>query len=165
MTKASGGVLFIYKKSAYQLHVRERKNRLIKKLIESDDRTVRNLLQADRDHVETLDEARDAMKHLGVRGVFRYRSDEGLTEGFDLVVGPGCSLGRLLMSTQFGTGRPIPYTTFFVLTITLDLALDIGHGTTFRTDDYSSGLPYDYEQRLIEDSGTGIKAHASWTGS
>lgn len=107
MTKTDGGVLFIYKKSAYQLHVRERKNRHIEKLIESDDRTVRNLVAADRDHVETLDEARDAMRELGVRGVFRYRSEEGLTEGFELIVTIGGDGTLLFASHQIPPGLPL----------------------------------------------------------
>ena len=79
-------VLFIYKKSAYQQHVRERKNKLIKRLIAENDRTVRNYLAADEAHLSTIEEAKEACRQLGVRGAFRYRSDEGLVEGFELVV-------------------------------------------------------------------------------
>ena len=82
-------VLVIYKKSAYQIYVRERKNERIRQLVETDDRTVKSILAADRDHVETLEETREALRELGVRGVFRYRSDEGLVEDFDLVVTVG----------------------------------------------------------------------------
>src|SRR5690606_27699800 len=92
-------VLVIYKKSAYQIYVRERKNERIKALIERQDRTVTSILAADRDHLETLEETRDALRDLGVKGVFRYRSDEGLVEGFDLIVTVGGD-GTLLWASH-----------------------------------------------------------------
>lgn len=92
-------VLVIYKKSAYQIYVRERKNERIRELVEREDRTVRSILAADRDHVETLDEAREALRELGAKGVFRYRSDEGLVDGFDLVVTVGGD-GTLLWASH-----------------------------------------------------------------
>jgi len=92
-------VLFVYKKSAYQLHVRERKNGRIKELIERDDPTVRNVMAADEAHVETLDEARAAAKALGLKAVFRYRSDETLVEDFDLIVTIGGD-GTLLLASH-----------------------------------------------------------------
>jgi len=92
-------VLFVYKKSAYQIHVRERKNGHIKELIERDDPTVRNVMAADQAHVETLDEAREAAKALGLKAVFRYRSDETLVEDFDLIVTIGGD-GTLLLASH-----------------------------------------------------------------
>lgn len=92
-------VLVIYKKSAYQIYVRERKNDRIKELVERQDRAVKNILAADREHVETLEEMREALRELGVKGVFRYRSDEGLVEGFDLVVTVGGD-GTLLWASH-----------------------------------------------------------------
>ena len=92
-------VLVIYKKSAYQIYVRERKNERIRQLVDRDDRTVRSILAADRDHVETLEETRRALRDLGVKGVFRYRSDEGLVEDFDLVVTVGGD-GTLLWASH-----------------------------------------------------------------
>lgn len=92
-------VLVIYKKSAYQLYVRERKNERIRALVEREDRTVESILSADRAHVETLEETRDALRSLGVKGVFRYRSDEGLVEDFDLVVTVGGD-GTLLWASH-----------------------------------------------------------------
>ncbi len=92
-------VLVIYKKSAYQLYVRERRNPRIRELIDRDDRTVRSILAADHDHVETLEEAREALRELGMQGVFRYRSDESLVDGFDLVVTIGGD-GTLLWASH-----------------------------------------------------------------
>ncbi len=100
-------VLFIYKKSAYQLHVRERKSSRIQELIERDDPTVKNVLSADAAHVETLEEAKAAVKELGVKGVFRYRSDEGLVEGFDLVVTIGGDGTLLWASHRVPPGFPV----------------------------------------------------------
>ncbi len=92
-------IVFVYKKSAYQIYVRERKNEHIRKLVEDQHRTVQNILTADREHVETLEEARQAVRELGIKGVFRYRSDEGLIEGFDLVVTIGGD-GTLLWASH-----------------------------------------------------------------
>jgi NAD+ kinase len=92
-------VLVIYKKSAYQIYVRERKNEHIRGLIEKGDRTVEHILSADQAHAETLEEARTALRELGVKGVFRYRSDEGIVEDFDLVVTVGGD-GTLLWASH-----------------------------------------------------------------
>lgn len=92
-------VLVIYKKSAYQIYVRERKNDRIKELVEREDRSVKNILAADREHVETLEETREALREIGVKGVFRYRSDEGLVEDFDLIVTVGGD-GTLLWASH-----------------------------------------------------------------
>lgn len=100
-------VLFVHKKSAYQLHVRERKNQRIKELIEQDDRTVRNILAADEAHVSTIEEAKRACKELGVRGVFRHRSDEDLVDGFDLVASIGGDGTLLWLSHRVGSNRPV----------------------------------------------------------
>ena len=100
-----GGVLLIYKKSAYQIYVRERKNERIKELVQRGDRSVQDILSADRAHVETIDEARKAVREIGVRGVFRYRSDETLVGGFDLIVtigGDGTLLDHMMM--LYGAG-------------------------------------------------------------
>jgi NAD+ kinase len=100
-------ILFVYKKSAYQIYVRERRNDRIRELVERKDRTVSNILDADRDHADTLDEARDAVRELGVRGVFRYRSDEGLIEDFDLVVTIGGDGTLLWASHRVPPGVPV----------------------------------------------------------
>ena len=61
------GVLVIYKKSAYQIYVRERKNDRIQSLLDAGDRTVAGLVRADADHHATLEETREACRELGVR--------------------------------------------------------------------------------------------------
>lgn len=100
-------VLVIYKKSAYQIYVRERRNERIRELVERDDKAVKSILAADREHVETLEEAREALRELGVRGVFRYRSDEGLVEDFDLIVTVGGDGTLLWASHRVPPGVPV----------------------------------------------------------
>jgi len=107
VSRVRGRVLFIYKKSAYQVHVRERNNERIQHLIDIGDRAVKNVMAADRAHVETLDEARRAMDELGEKGVFRYRSDEGLMEGFELIVTVGGDGTLLWASHQVPPGVPV----------------------------------------------------------
>lgn len=100
-------VLLIYKKSAYQIYVRERKNRRIQELIAREDPTVANLLRADGDHVETIEEARRACKELGLECAFRYRSDETLVEGYDLVLTIGGDGTLLWASHRVPPGLPV----------------------------------------------------------
>lgn len=100
-------VLVIYKKSAYQIYVRERKNERIKALVESQHRSVENILAADREHVETIEEAREALRELGVKSAFRYRSDEGLVEDFDLIVTVGGDGTLLWASHRVPPGVPV----------------------------------------------------------
>ena len=100
-------VLLIYKKSAYQIYVRERKNARIAELVEREDVAVAEMLRADREHVETIEEARVACRELGVKGVFRYRSDEGLVEGFDLIVTIGGDGTLLWASHRVPPGLPV----------------------------------------------------------
>lgn len=94
-----GGILFIYKKSAYQIYVRERKSQRFSELLERGDASVDGLVEADRAHRTTIEEAQAACRELGVKGVFRYRSDDGLVEGFDLVVTLGGD-GTLLWASH-----------------------------------------------------------------
>lgn len=100
-------ILFVHKKSAYQLYVRERKSRRIKRLIEEGDRTVRNILAADEAHVGTIEEAKQACKDLGVRGVFRYRSEDGIADAFDLICSIGGDGTLLWVSHRVGPDCPV----------------------------------------------------------
>jgi NAD+ kinase len=100
-------VLVIYKKSAYQIYVRERRNERIRDLVEREDKTVRSILAADREHVETLEETSEALRELGTKGVFRYRSDEGLVDSFDLIVTVGGDGTLLWASHRVPPGVPV----------------------------------------------------------
>lgn len=92
-------VLVIYKKSAYQIYVRERKNARIQELLDADDDSVHRLRHAHEDHSQALEEARGILAGLGARAVFRYRSDAGTSEAFDLVLTLGGD-GTLLWASH-----------------------------------------------------------------
>lgn len=99
-------VLVVYKKSAYQMHVRERKNPRIVELLARGDPAVERFLEAHRDHVRTIEETRAALEAVGARATFRYRGDEGLVEDVDLVVTVGGD-GTLLRAARW-IGPMIP---------------------------------------------------------
>ncbi|UJR83536.1 NAD(+)/NADH kinase [Sandaracinus amylolyticus] len=100
-------VLVVYKKSAYQTNVKERKNARFLELLERRDPAVTRLLEAHEDHVATIDEARAALESMGCRAVFRFRGDEGLVEDTDLVVTIGGD-GTLLWAARWvGAGIPV----------------------------------------------------------
>jgi NAD+ kinase len=100
-------VLVVYKKSAYQTNVKERKNARFIELLERDDPAVARMIEAHRDHVETIEEARTALEAMGCRASFRFRGDEGLVEDVDLVVTVGGD-GTLLWAARWvGAGIPV----------------------------------------------------------
>lgn len=100
-------LLVVYKKSAYQTNVRERKNPRFLELLARKDASVARLVEAHDDHQATLEEAHEAVEKLGVRATFRFRGDEGLVEDFDLVVTVGGD-GTLLWAARWvGPGTPV----------------------------------------------------------
>jgi NAD+ kinase len=103
----SARVLVVYKKSAYQTNVRERKNPRFLELLARKDPSVARLIDAHEDHQATLEETHEALHALGVRATFRFRGDEGLVEDVDLVVTVGGD-GTLLWAARWvGTGTPV----------------------------------------------------------
>ena len=100
-------VLVVYKKSALQTNVRERKNEHITKLVEAGHRSVSRMREAHDAHVGTLEETKDALDALGVRSSFRFRGDDELVEEFDLVVTVGGD-GTLLWAARWvGAHTPV----------------------------------------------------------
>jgi NAD+ kinase len=97
---AAPRVLCVYKKSAWQTNVVERKTPRFLELLAQKHDSVRRLEAAHHAHVETLDEVRDALDALGARASFRFRGDEGLVDGFDLVVTVGGD-GTLLWAARW----------------------------------------------------------------
>ncbi|MDB4976875.1 MAG: kinase [Myxococcaceae bacterium] len=99
-------VLVIYKKSAYQLMVRERKNARARALLERKDRAVERLLASHEDHVDTIAEARVLLERLGVDATFRYRADADTADAFDLIVTLGGD-GTLLWASHLVCRQPM----------------------------------------------------------
>ncbi len=99
-------VLVIYKKSAYEIYVRERRHALIERLVKAREPSASRLLRAHHEHVRTLDEARAVLAKLGARATFRYRSDGAHTDECDLVVTLGGD-GTLLWASRL-VGDQVP---------------------------------------------------------
>jgi NAD+ kinase len=105
--KSSGPrLLVIYKKSAYQLMVRERKNARARALIDRQDRAVERVLASHEDHVSTIEEARTLLEKMGVDATFRYRADADTADAFDLVVTIGGD-GTLLWASHLVGKQPM----------------------------------------------------------
>lgn len=104
--KGSPRVLVIYKKSAYQLMVRERKNARARALLERQDRSVERLLASHEDHVSTIEEARVLLERLGADATFRYRADADTADSFDLVITLGGD-GTLLWASHLVGRQPM----------------------------------------------------------
>jgi NAD+ kinase len=100
-------VLCIYKKSAYQIYVHERRHARVAALLRARDPAVAGLLRAHNAHERTLREARRLLRALGARAAFRHRSARGSVSAFDLVVTLGGD-GTLLWASQaIGAGCPV----------------------------------------------------------
>lgn len=100
-------VLVVYKKSAWQTNVKERKNPRFLELLQRGHESVDRLEAAHRAHEQCLEETRRALADLGARAVFRFRGDEGLVDGFDLVVTVGGD-GTLLWAARWvGSETPV----------------------------------------------------------
>jgi NAD+ kinase len=100
-------VLVIYKKSAYQVYVRERRHPRVTALLKAGDRAASRLMRAHDSHDATLLGAREALRALGASAVFRHRSIRSSTSAFDLVVTIGGD-GTLLRASQLvGADCPV----------------------------------------------------------
>jgi len=99
-------VLVIYKKSTYQLMVRERKDPRARALLERKDRSVERLLASHEDHVNTISETRSLLERLGANATFRYRATADRTERFDMVISLGGD-GTLLRASHLVGSQPV----------------------------------------------------------
>lgn len=97
-------VLVVYKKSTYQRLVRERKNTRLSALLEAGDIVADQLIEAHEAHASTIEEARKALQHLGVKALFRYRAEAAAANDVDLVVSIGGD-GTLLWASHLVGGE------------------------------------------------------------
>lgn len=99
-------VLVIYKKSNYQRLVKERRNARAAQLLEAEHPTVSRWMAAHEAHVATLEQAKVVLDKLGVKAAFRYRSDPGRAEDFDMVITLGGD-GTLLWASRLVGSQPM----------------------------------------------------------
>ena len=100
-------MLVIYKKSAYQIYVRERRHQRIQQLVAAGEPMALQLLRAHEDHVRSLEAARAALDELGAQAKFRYRSHDAHAKGVDLVVTLGGDGTLLWASHLVGADTPL----------------------------------------------------------
>src|SRR5262245_12127634 len=99
MSPARPRVLVVYKKSAYQIYVRERRHPRVAALLRRGSPAVAGLQRAHKHHLQTLAVVKRALRELGARVAFRRRSERASADGFDLVVTVGGD-GTLLWASQ-----------------------------------------------------------------
>jgi len=106
-TKSAPHILVIYKKSAFQLYVRERRSPRVVSLLRRKHVAVDRMRAAHDDHVGTIAAAKELLRALGTRAVFRYRADVGAAHEFDLVVTLGGDGTLLWASHAVGADVPV----------------------------------------------------------
>ena len=92
--------LVVYKKSAYQLHVVERRDQRLRRLLRAGHPDAVDWLTAHRVHQRTLDTVVRSLRSLGMRETLVYRERLRSTAGYDLVISVGGD-GTVLQASHF----------------------------------------------------------------
>jgi NAD+ kinase len=100
-------VLVIFKKSAYQIYVRERRHARMRSLLRGRDPVVVRMLEADREHQETVAQTRICLRALGADAVYRYRADVAVERIVDLIVTVGGDGTLLWAAHSVGANAPV----------------------------------------------------------
>lgn len=99
-------VLVIYKKSAYQLHLLERKDAHLRRLLRLRQPDVVEIHRAHVAHQRTLEAVVAALKRLGVAYELVYRADLRTVAKYDLLVSVGGD-GTVLHASHLVTTQPL----------------------------------------------------------
>lgn len=100
-------VAVVYKRSAWRLHVEERQDPRLKRLVEQRDATVLPLRASHEEHERTVAEVLAALAAVGAEIAITRRTGEGFdAEGLDLVVTVGGD-GTLLSASHWVSDVPI----------------------------------------------------------
>jgi len=105
MPKKISRVLVVYKKSAYQLHVLERKDRRLLALLRKRHPALVDMRQAHAVHEATLHTLTDLLKQLSVRYDLIYRAQLKTTRGYALAISVGGD-GTFLQVSHFIEDHP-----------------------------------------------------------
>ncbi len=104
----SSRVAVVLKRSSWRKWVDEEKDPRVKRLLDADDDTVRRMRPSHREHVETVEEVREALDRLQVAATFHDHAATFLVEGrCDLVVTVGGDGTLLAASHGIGPGVPL----------------------------------------------------------
>ena len=99
-------VLVVYKKSALQIYVKERRDRHIGDLLKAGHRTVSNMKRVHQEQEAATSRVRDILRKLKIPHAVRYRADRFPTDGIDLVISVGGD-GTLLEASHHVGNVPL----------------------------------------------------------
>lgn len=96
----------IFKKSAYQIYVREHRVAHIARLVDSGHSSVSHMLSSDREQGRALKHVADTLRKMGIRPTLRYRAEASAAEHHDLVITVGGD-GTLLEASHSVRDAPV----------------------------------------------------------